>query len=152
MTDLKTHALEQLDNWLHDAIDGDATPQEIYDSIINSIIQMRDYHKAKHDDLLEILSLLKGHRPINFDTEPYQKDGMEMTADGFFIPVDTSSTNKKKTWILPVEEVFDDDKQCYEYGISFPDDLLEQAGLSEGDMIDWIDNGDGSYIMKKVNK
>ena len=50
-----------------------------------------------------------------------------------------------KKWTLPVEQIHDD------YFISFPDDLLEAANLKEGDDVEWIDNGDGSYILKKVN-
>jgi hypothetical protein len=51
---------------------------------------------------------------------------------------------QSKKWILPVEQVHDD------YFISFPDDLLEAANLKEGDQVEWIDNGDGSYTLKKV--
>jgi len=52
----------------------------------------------------------------------------------------------KKKWILPVEQVYDD------YFISFPDDLLEAAKLKEGDEVNWIDNGDGSFSIRKVHK
>ena len=47
-------------------------------------------------------------------------------------------------WILPVEEDGDD---CV---ITFPDDLLESANLKEGDQLEWIDQGDGSCILKKI--
>jgi len=52
----------------------------------------------------------------------------------------------KKKWILPVEQVHDD------YFVSFPDDLLRAAKLKEGDEVNWVDNGDGSYTICKVNK
>jgi len=52
----------------------------------------------------------------------------------------------KKKWILPVEQVHD------EYFVSFPDDLLKVAKLKEGDEVNWVDNGDGSYTICKVNK
>ena len=51
----------------------------------------------------------------------------------------------KKTWTLEVEKVHD------EYFISLPDDLLNTANLKEEDNIEWIDNGDGSFIMKKFS-
>jgi hypothetical protein len=51
-----------------------------------------------------------------------------------------------KRWILPVEE----DTVTKDAYVLFPDDLLEAADLKEGDQVDWIDNGDGSWIMKKV--
>jgi len=69
--------------------------------------------------------------------------GWTMTDDGFWWP--PQETTKKK-WILPVEQVHDD------YFISFPDDLLEAAKLKEGDEVNWIDNGDGSFSIRKVHK
>jgi bifunctional DNA-binding transcriptional regulator/antitoxin component of YhaV-PrlF toxin-antitoxin module len=50
-------------------------------------------------------------------------------------------------WSLPVEEYEDG-----EYYITFPDDLLEASNLAKGDQIEWIDQGDGSYILKKIEK
>jgi hypothetical protein len=58
--------------------------------------------------------------------------------------------DKVKKWQLPVEEVKDSDTDKIEYFITFPDDLLEAANLEEGNQIEWIDQGDGSYILKKV--
>jgi hypothetical protein len=48
-------------------------------------------------------------------------------------------------WSLPVES-----DPSGEYFVTFPDDLLEAADLKEGDQVEWIDQGDGSYILKKV--
>ncbi len=73
-------------------------------------------------------------------------DGWTMTADGFWI-----KENKKK-WVLPVEEAKDVDTDETDYFVSFPDDLLEAANLKEGDQVQWIDNGDGSYTITKVTK
>lgn len=36
--------------------------------------------------------------------------------------------------------------------VEFPDDLLEAANLKEGDMLNWIDRGDGSFELRKVTK
>lgn len=55
--------------------------------------------------------------------------------------------DKVKRWVLPVQ-VDEDDV----YYISFPDDLLEAANLKEGDTVEWIDNHDGSYTLKKVEQ
>jgi hypothetical protein len=72
--------------------------------------------------------------------------GYWMTDDGFWIPSD------KKKWILPVEEVKDTDTDQTEYFVTLPQDLLEVANLSEGDEINWIDNNDGSYTIRKSIK
>ena len=58
---------------------------------------------------------------------------------------------KTKKWILPVEVVRDEDTDKDEYCVTFPDDLLEAANLKEGDEVEWIDNGDGSFSLIKVN-
>jgi hypothetical protein len=72
--------------------------------------------------------------------------GWEMTADGFWIK------DKVKRWVLPVEEVRDEDTDKDEYCVTLPDDLLEAANLKEGDQIEWTDNDDGSYSIRKVTK
>ena len=54
--------------------------------------------------------------------------------------------DKVKKWILPVEL----DGLTGDCIVNFPDDLLEAANLKEGDQIKWIDQGDGSYLLKKV--
>lgn len=53
--------------------------------------------------------------------------------------------DKVKKWILPIEL-----HPSGEYFFTFPDDLLEAANIKEGDELDWIDQGDGSYLLKKV--
>ena len=58
--------------------------------------------------------------------------------------------DRVKKWILPVEEVKDEDTDENVYCVSFPDDLLEAANLKEGDEMEWIDNYDGSFSLKKV--
>jgi hypothetical protein len=74
--------------------------------------------------------------------------GYEMTADGFWIPL--QKKDKVKKWVLPVEEAKDADTDETEYFVSFPDDLLEVMNLKEGDFINWIDNGDGTYKIQKI--
>ena len=54
--------------------------------------------------------------------------------------------DKVVKWVLPVEYI---DDECF---VSFPEDLLEAANLKEGDHTEWIDQGDGSYLLKKVPK
>jgi hypothetical protein len=49
-------------------------------------------------------------------------------------------------WQLPVEV----DGASGEYFINFPDDLLEAANLKEGDQVEWVAQGNGSYLLKKV--
>ena len=34
--------------------------------------------------------------------------------------------------------------------VTFPDDLIEKLSWKEGDEIEWIDQGDGSFLIRKV--
>jgi hypothetical protein len=78
-------------------------------------------------DLENVGDFLKQDRNSNFPNENTVKD-------------------RVKKWVLPVE-VSDD---LEDYVVTFPDDLLEAANLKEGDQVEWIDNGDDSYTLKKV--
>lgn len=58
--------------------------------------------------------------------------------------------DKVKKWVLPVQQSYIDGlEDCFVY---FPPDLLEAADLKEGDTVEWVDQGDGSYILKKVTQ
>jgi len=72
----------------------------------------------------------------------------ELISKGYFKEDGSWKKPKDKVvkWILPVEEV-----DCDECIINLPDDLLEAANLKEGDEVEWIDQGDGSFKMIKKN-
>ena len=36
--------------------------------------------------------------------------------------------------------------------LNLPDDLLEEMGWKEGDELEWIDNNDGSFTLKKYEQ
>jgi hypothetical protein len=55
--------------------------------------------------------------------------------------------DKVVKWQLPVEM-----HPSGEAFVIFPDDLMEVANLEEGDTVEWIDRGDGSYVLKKVTQ
>ena len=143
MTDYKKYALGQLENFLYDAMSAEATPQEIYDTIRDAVQDNLNVYTKSADQARKLLSLLNGHRPVDFggweiELQYTDKEIEEMCAGA------TSTIDKVKKWVLPVEEDGDD---CV---ITFPDDLLEAANLKEGDRIEWIPQNDGSCLLKKV--
>jgi hypothetical protein len=75
-------------------------------------------------------------------------DGWEMTADGFWFR--GVEKDKVRKWILPVEETTNAETGLEEYFVTFPNDLLYMTNLKEGDQIEWVDQGDGSYLLRKV--
>jgi len=66
----KKYSLEQLDNWVHDALNcEDLTPEDIYNTIVKCVDESVEYHKKHLNKSIELLSLLKGHRPVDFGDE-----------------------------------------------------------------------------------
>jgi len=161
---------------------GEASPHEIYSVIRKVVKDEYDYHKEKSQQCFGLLELMSGHRPVKLecdkdDSSPECKGAW----NDFWEEVDEDRSREynlreaeyydkraeldaitkevreaggyewtpevsKKKWILPVEQVHDD------YYVSFPDDLLKVAKLKEGDEVNWVDNGDGSFSIRKVNK
>ena len=68
--DYKKYSLENLENWLHDALScEEVTPHEIY-SVIRKVVQDEyDYHKEQSQKCLGVLELLSGHRPIKLECD-----------------------------------------------------------------------------------
>lgn len=50
-------------------------------------------------------------------------------------------------WTLIVEE----DPETGDLILPFTDEILASVGWKEGDVIQWIDNKDGSWTMRKKN-
>jgi len=216
----KKYSLEQLDNWVNDALScEDLTPQDIYATIANVVDESVEYHKKYLTKSIDLLSLLKGHRPVDFDytatgekfpraegkdwhdfwesweehyypeehkqyteeemnamcdkassdqekdkcreynlreAEYYNKraqldaDYEAIKAAGGYDWTPLPTKDKVKKWRLPVQQSSVDGVD--DYYIEFPNDLLEAANLKGGDSIVWVDQGDGSYLLKKVEK
>lgn len=83
----------------------------------------------------------------NYYPEEVKDDGMRPWGHSDLEYHVANKKDKVKKWILPVEV----DGPSAEYFVTFPDDLLEAANLKEGDQIKWVDQGDGSYLLKKVS-
>ena len=143
MTDYKKYALGQLENFLYDAMSAEATPQEIYDTIRDAVQDNLNVYTKSADQARELLSLLNGHRPVDFggweiELQYTDKEMEEMCAAA-------EVKDKVIKWSLPIEEQEDG-----EYYITLPDDLLEAANLKEGNQIEWIPQDNGSYLLKKI--
>ena len=176
--DYKKYSLENLENWMHDAMSvGEATPQEIYDVIVGVVKENYYTYKHQTSQAYELLALLNSGVDNNkyqdylneilscdkddpspeckgawndFWQEYYypEESKLHVTEDGDIYPV----KDKVVKWQLPIEECKDSDTDETEYFVTFPSDLLEAANLKEGDMVEWIDRGDGSFELRKVTK
>jgi bifunctional DNA-binding transcriptional regulator/antitoxin component of YhaV-PrlF toxin-antitoxin module len=80
-------------------------------------------------------------RVSNFPGEQYTDEELDAMCAA-------AENDKVVRWQLPVEC----DGPSGEYYITFPDDLLEAANLEEGEEVEWIDNGDGTFVLRKTEK
>ena len=56
----KSYSLSNLEEWVQDAVNADTTPQEVYDSIVDTVKKNMKYHKACYDSSVKLLGLLRG--------------------------------------------------------------------------------------------
>ncbi len=78
-----------------------------------------------------------------------QKEVEDIRKEGGYDWTPEVKKDKVKKWVLPVEEVRDEDTDEDIYCVTFPDDLLEAANLKEGDIVEWVNQGDDSYLLQK---
>jgi len=94
--DYKKYSLENLENWLHDAMESGATPQEIYDVVIGVVKESYYHHKHHAGYAYDLLNKFTNHTsagivsltgpdsdepivlgPYNGGVEEYEKGIME---------------------------------------------------------------------------
>lgn len=157
-SDHDEYALKQLENWIHDVMSSEATPSEIYDCIYNAICENYYYHKHHTSRAYELMVLMNGNRHLINQTSSEKSltcdkddetDEYKNAWEDFWNNDDPEETNSSsQSWVVSVEE----DKFNDDYFITIPNDLLEKVGWKENDDLQWIDNEDGSWILKKVEK
>ena len=76
--DYKKYSLENLENWMHDAMSsGEATPQEIYDVIVGVVKENYYLYKQKASQADELLSLLNGNGGWTYEEVMKEKEYYE---------------------------------------------------------------------------
>ncbi|WJZ48242.1 hypothetical protein [Synechococcus phage DSL-LC02] len=79
--DYKDYSLKQLDNWIHDALSAsDATPSEIYHTIIDVIVEYRDHHRDSLIKANELLRMMRGARPVKME-DKYTDEELDAMCD-----------------------------------------------------------------------
>ena len=174
MTDHKDYSLKQVENFLYDAMSADATAQEIYDVIKGVVEDNYNVYKNATQKAYELLALLNGNGEGHIGSYPVSKveeklktpiqqnpqyteeemDAMTKKAqeeeyliskgyikeDGYW--------KKPKTWIVEVSM----DGLTGDAIIPIPDEVIDLVEWNLYDELEWIDNKDGSYILRKVQK
>lgn len=166
--DKKYYSLEQLENWMHDAMCAEGvTPKQIYDTIVDVVKENYYCYKHQTSQAYELLALLNGNDIEEYNSAIRERNYYESSQDDlkawddFWASDPESYTDeeidamcdaaeeqeKKKTWSVPIEE--DESGECV---ITLPDELIKIVRWKENDTVEWTDNKDGSYTLKKVIK
>tara|TARA_B100001287_G_C22232071_1_gene321975 strand:+ start:216 stop:458 length:243 start_codon:yes stop_codon:yes gene_type:complete len=58
----KNYTLEQLEMWIDEAINSEATPEEIYNCVRSTIVQKITHHSIYLKNSKDLLTLLSGNR------------------------------------------------------------------------------------------
>lgn len=145
MNDYKKYSLSQLENWVYDALSAaEASPHEIYD-VIKGVVEETYYHHKHHASIsYELLALLNGNGKGHIKPLVCDKDDISTECKIAWNDFWEEKEDKVVKWQVRVEM-----DPSGEYYVLFPDDLLEAANLTEGDKVEWNDNGDGSYTLRK---
>ena len=173
MTDHKDYSLKQVENFLYDAMSADATAQQIYD-VIKGVAE-DNYHVYKNatQKAYELLALLNGNGEGHISSYPVSKveeklktpiqqnpqyteeemDAMcsaaeeeELISKGYF--KENGFWKKPKTWIVEVSM----DGLTGDAFLPIPDEVMDLVEWNLYDTLEWIDNKDGSWIIRKVTK
>ena len=64
-SDHKSYSLGMLEEWIEDALNSAATPQEIYDTIVHTIQRSANYHRSCLNHSAKLLSLLEDNVVVN---------------------------------------------------------------------------------------
>ena len=173
MTDHKDYSLKQLENFLYDAMSTESSSQEIYDVIKGVVEDNYNVYKNATQKAYELLALLNGNGEGHISSYPVSKveeklktsiqqnpqyteeemDAMcsaaeeeELISKGYF--KENGFWKKPKTWTVEVSM----DGLTGDAFLPIPDEVMDLVEWNLYDELEWIDNKDGSYIIRKVTK
>ena len=151
----KKYSLEQLDNWVNDALNcEDLSPQDIYDTIVNVVDESVEYHKKYLTKSIELLSLLKGHRSVDFGDEGNITLGDTSDWNDFWEENYYPEENKQYTEeeLNAMCDAASDKEKCREYNLREAEYYNKRAELDakytsklDGYSVDGIDHSQYYY-------
>jgi len=124
----KKYSLEQLDNWVNDALScEDLTPEDIYNTIVKCVDDSVEYHKKNLTKSVELLSLLKGHRPVDFETT--QSDWNDFWEENYYPEEHKQYTEEEMNAMCERAATENDKDKCREYNLREAEYYTKRAEL-----------------------
>jgi hypothetical protein len=106
---------------------------------------------TQQTDSLKVAELDDGTFDISWDTDDpmwcFLNDMTEeQRSEWFNKAIELGIERSKPRWTIPVEE----DPITGEQFLTFPEECIEKLKWQEGDTVEWIDNFDGTFTVRKV--
>jgi len=136
--DYKKYSLNHVDEWVHDALNCEnTTPQEIYDAIVQCVDDSVEYHKKYLTKSIELLSLLKGHRSVDFDVTDRDWEDFWKEQD----QISQNYTEEDLNAMCERAAVENDKEKCREYNLREAEYYNKRAELDIQHSEHWTNPG-----------
>ena len=127
----KKYSLEQLDNWVNDALNyEDLTPEEIYDTIVKCVDESVEYHKKYLTKSTELLSLLKGQQNLSENVkEATNYDWVDFWEENYYPEEYKYSTEEELDAMCDAAAEQEEKDKCREYNLREAEYYNQRAKL-----------------------
>ena len=131
----KKYSLEQLDNWVNDALNcEDLTPQDIYNTIVKCVDESVEYHKKYLTKSTELLSLLKGQQNLFENVkEANNYDWVDFWEENYYPEEYKYSTEEELDAMCDAAAEQEEKDKCREYNLREAEYYNQRAKLDADD-------------------
>jgi len=125
------YSLEQLDNWVNDALNcEDLTPQDIYNTIVKCVDESVEYHKKYLTKSTELLSLLKGQQNLSENVkEANNYDWVDFWEENYYPEEYKYSTEEELDAMCDAAAEQEEKDKCREYNLREAEYYNQRAKL-----------------------
>jgi len=125
------YSLEQLDNWVNDALNcEDLTPQDIYNTIVKCVDESVEYHKKYLTKSTELLSLLKGQQNLSQNVkEATNYDWVDFWEENYYPEEYKYSTEEELDAMCDAAAEQEEKDKCREYNLREAEYYNQRAKL-----------------------
>ncbi len=92
----KVYSLQQLEEWMQDAMESEATPEEVYATIIHAVEKSAIYHRACLNHSSRLLSLLEDN--VNIKIDGYDDFELPLPKQDNVVKMSDYSVTEKDYW------------------------------------------------------
>ena len=127
----KKYSLEQLDNWVNDALNcEDLTPQDIYNTIVKCVDESVEYHKKYLTKSTELLSLLKSQQNLSENVkEATNYDWVDFWEENYYPEESHHYTEEELDAMCDAAAKQEEKDKCREYNLREAEYYNQRAKL-----------------------